>query len=189
MSRLVGILLAAGTGSRFGGDKLLVPLPDGVPMGVAAARLLRAALPHVIAVVRPGDDRLAELYRAEGLEVSACPEAHAGMGRSLAHGVAASVDATGWLIALADMPWIHPNTVTAVADALKAGAPLAAPTFDGHRGHPVGIAGEYRAELEGLSGDAGARHLLRRDAHRLIEIPCADPGILRDIDRPADLFR
>ena len=55
---ICAILLAAGSGSRFGGDKLLHPLADGTPIGVQAARNLLAAAPDVIAVVRPGDFRL-----------------------------------------------------------------------------------------------------------------------------------
>ena len=56
---IVGILLAAGSASRFGGGKLLATLPDGTAVGVAALRNLLAAVDAVIAVVRPGDDVLA----------------------------------------------------------------------------------------------------------------------------------
>lgn len=52
--RIVGILLAGGSARRFGADKLLHPLPDGVPIAVAAARNLAAALPRVVAVDDPG---------------------------------------------------------------------------------------------------------------------------------------
>jgi molybdenum cofactor cytidylyltransferase len=65
---LVGILLAGGSGTRFrasgGGDKLLHPLPDGTPIAVAALRQLVAAVPRVVAVVRPGADSLAAALRA-----------------------------------------------------------------------------------------------------------------------------
>jgi CTP:molybdopterin cytidylyltransferase MocA len=59
--RICGILLAAGAAKRFGGGKLLHPLPDGTPLGVAAARNLAMALPGVLAVVRPGDSALAAM--------------------------------------------------------------------------------------------------------------------------------
>ncbi len=187
MSATVGILLAAGSGSRFGAQKLLAPLPDGTPLGVAAARNLRAAISDCIAVVAPGEERLAALFEAEGFRILTCPEAARGMGHSLACGIAASRHAPGWVIALADMPWIAPETITAVVTTLKAGAALAAPTYGGSRGHPVGIAAEFRNELEQLSGDAGARHLIRRQSARLAMIPCSDAGVLRDVDRPADI--
>ena len=56
---IVGILLAAGAGTRFGGGKLVHPLDDGVAIAAHAARNLFAAeLPFVVAVVRPGDRTL-----------------------------------------------------------------------------------------------------------------------------------
>ena len=72
-------------------------------------------------------------------------------------------------------------------DALVGGAPLAAPFFRARRGHPVGIAGEFRAELEALKGDEGAKGLLARHADKLIKVPVGDPGVIRDIDIPGDL--
>src|SRR5512138_3344951 len=102
--RIVGILLAAGSGSRFGGGKLLAPLPDGMPIGVRSAANLVAVLPDTIAVVRPGDDALAAALATTGARVSVCPDAETGMGASLAHGIAAAEDADGYVIALADMP-------------------------------------------------------------------------------------
>ncbi len=56
---IVGVLLAAGSATRFGGDKLLAPLVDGAPIGVAALRNLGPAVDVVLAVVRPGDNALA----------------------------------------------------------------------------------------------------------------------------------
>ncbi len=60
MTEIAGILLAAGAATRFGLPKLLYPLPDGVPLGIAAARTLIQAVPHTLAVVQPGDRLLIE---------------------------------------------------------------------------------------------------------------------------------
>ena len=87
MSRVVGILLAAGAGRRFGGDKLLSPLPSGELLGVVAARNLVAAVPDALAVVRTDDRFLAERFDSLGLRVVENPEADQGMARSLAAGV------------------------------------------------------------------------------------------------------
>ncbi len=184
---LEGILLAAGRSLRFGADKLLHPLPDGTPMAVAALRHLRAAVPAVVAVVRDEDDPLARLLRAEGARVSACPRAGEGMGASLAWGVGRAAQAEGWVIALADMPFIRPLTIAAVARALEGGALIAAPVHAGRRGHPVGFGAGLREALLALGGDQGARSLLARHAARVVEIECEDPGILLDVDRPEDL--
>jgi len=183
----VAVLLAAGAGSRFGGGKLLHPLEDGVAMAAHAARNLTAAGLPVMAVVRPGDGPLAALLEGEGCTVTVCPEAGRGMGLSLAHGVAATREAGGWIVALADMPRIRPETITRVMRALAAGADIAAPAFQGERGHPVGFGRRFAGDLQALDGDSGARDLIRRNQSLLRLIGVDDPGVLFDVDRRADL--
>lgn len=187
--RIVGVLLAAGQGTRFGGDKLLATLADGTPVGVMSARNLAAALSEVIAVVRPEDSRLAQLLAGAGIAVESCPTAWRGMGSSLAHAVRARADADGWIVALADMPKVRPDTIRAVADAIEAGASLAAPVHRGERGHPVGFSAAYGPRLAALSGDAGAREILRADRDRMALLECADAGVIADIDTVLDLER
>ena len=190
-NKRVGVLLAAGHGRRFGGDKLLASLPDGTPIALAAAHALRAGLGSVfpdaglIAVLRPEQDVLAKLLEAEGFRIVHTAAAERGMGASLAAGIAATANAQGWIVALADMPWLQPDTVTVVARALQAGATIAAPMVRGRRGHPVGFATNCGRELLQLDGDEGARALLTQ--YTVTAIECADEGALRDIDRPEDL--
>ena len=75
----------------------------------------------------------------------------------------------------------------AVAQALAAGALVAAPRYAGERGHPVGLAGKFYTELSTLTGDEGARTIVKRET--VTPVNCADPGVIRDIDTPADLPR
>ena len=187
MAQIVGLLLAAGQGRRFGSDKLLHPLDDGTPLAVASARKLKEACPRAIAVLRPEQTTLAALLLAEGLEVVICPEASAGMGHSLAAGVAASLEAAGWLVALADMPFVQVATLRSVVDVLNAGAALAAPFFKGQRGHPVAFAARWRDQLLALTGDEGARAIVGNNRGLLSRIDTADAGVLRDVDTPQDL--
>jgi molybdenum cofactor cytidylyltransferase len=165
--RIVGLLLAAGRGERFGGAKLLAMLPAvpgqieaGTPVGVAACRHLVAALPETVAVVRPGDEALAQALREAGANVVECARADEGMGASLACGVAAAADADAWIVALADMPWVRPATISALTDALRNGADIAAPSYRGERGNPVGIARRHYAALAEMRGDEGARAIV-----------------------------
>jgi molybdenum cofactor cytidylyltransferase len=192
--RIAGILLAAGTATRFGGDKLLAPLAErthraaaGTAIGVAAAIHLAEALPDSLAVVRPADARLSERLSETGLRIVECANADVGMGASLACGVTAAKDADGWIVALADMPWIAPATIRAVAAALGAGAGIVAPSYRGRRGHPVAFARHHYDALAALTGDAGARALLEDHPEWLTLIDVDDPGILRDVDRPDQL--
>ena len=182
----IGILLAAGSGSRFGGRKLLHRLQDGTPIGVASLRNLRKALPDVIAVVRTGDDELSELLESEGIVVTLCEDAHLGMAHSLACAIRASKNAGAWVIALGDMPYVAPATIGAVARELARSGGIIVPACRGKRGLPVGFGSRYRAELLGLKGDEGARSVIRRHAQDVKIVDCDDPGILRDIDTPGD---
>jgi len=186
--RIAGLLLAAGSASRFGSEKLLHLLPHEVPLAIQAARHLSAVFEtKVFVVIRPEAQQLAVLFRGEGCKVVTCENAAQGMGASLACAVRAAVDAQGFVIALADMPFIRSSTIAAVRDALAAGAPLVAPYFRARRGHPVGLAARFRNELEALEGDEGARTLISAHEKILLKIPVGDPGVLRDIDTPGDL--
>jgi molybdenum cofactor cytidylyltransferase len=181
------ILLAAGAGSRFGANKLIHPLEDGVAIAAHAARNLLAATQDVIAVVRWDDLPLQEILEEEGCLVTMCRSAVRGMGASLAHGVAEARDAGGWVVALADMPRISPGTVKHVIAALEEGALIAAPAYRGQRGHPVGFSAALREELLALDGDQGARAIVERHADGVRIIECEDPGVLYDIDRKDDI--
>lgn len=185
--QVVGILLAAGAGSRFGGRKLLEPLADGTPVGLASLRNLKAALGAVVAVVRDGDEELRRTLQDGGAQVVSSRDAWKGMGHSLADAVRASSHATGWVVALGDMPAIAPATIAAVASELQRCAAIVVPVFAGERGHPVGFPAALRDELLKLEGDEGARSLLRREADRIVKIAVEDPGTQQDIDTRADL--
>lgn len=184
-----GILLAAGYGRRFDPeglqDKLLAPLADGRPVLWHSARALASALPDSLAVIRPGQDERRRWLIEAGCKVMDVAAADAGMGHGLAAAVAASPEADGWVVALADMPWMPAAAVIAVADALASRETIAAPAYRGRRGHPVGFGTAWREHLMALRGDQGARDLLLSRQLRLLD--WADENILRDVDTPADL--
>jgi molybdenum cofactor cytidylyltransferase len=203
---IIGILLAAGRGRRFDAsgahNKLLQTLPDGTLVAVASARNLLARLPRVLAVVGPHaalpESGLAHALREAGCEVSVCGEADAGMGVSLAHALreAEVWQPSGWLIALADMPWVATQTLAALLAAATQQASLAtaslvpssgifAPYYRGQRGNPVLFLRQHLPALLALQGDQGARALLQRLPPLAVAVD--DPGILQDIDTPLDL--
>lgn len=188
-ANICGILLAAGASKRFGSDKLLHPLAGETTVALAALANLRAVIPHVIAVVRPGVPLLENRLSEAGATVILCVNADEGMGTSLATAVAASGDVTGWVVALADMPYIRPDTIGKIAASLTAGADIAAPAYRGERGHPVGLSARFRAQLETLRGDEGARSVLKENTGLIKLIEVDDPGVCRDIDTPEDLRR
>lgn len=151
---VVGILLAAGSGSRFDPTgaryKLLQALPGGEPVVAVSARALLAAVPRVLAVVRPDDAATASLLRGLGCEVIPCARASEGMAASLVCGVQHAQDADGWLIALADMPYVRPATIAALAVAIAA-AP-ADPMATGQAGRAQAAA--TQAAVDGAAAGA-----------------------------------
>ncbi|TFW70647.1 nucleotidyltransferase family protein [Methylotenera oryzisoli] len=191
---MIGILLAAGFSRRFGpSNKLLQPMADGRPIALASAENLMQAIPTCVAVVRPENTTLAALLQQAGLTVFACKENKQEMADSLSAAIrfSANFEAAnhGFVIALADMPYIQPATISMVANRVNSNDSIIIPTYHGQRGHPVGFAARYRSELENLQGDEGARAIVKRYADAVCLLPCEDAGILADIDTPADLKR
>jgi len=187
---IVGILLAAGFSRRFGAaNKLAHLLPDGRPIGLAAAQNLVAAIPSSIAVIRPGEETLGELFAAAGLTVVTCEAHKQDMADSLATAVKYTADAApaGFVIALADMPFIRSATIEMVVQKLATGAAIAMPTYQGQRGHPVGFSARFRSQLESLHGDEGARSIIKAHSTEVQTFACDDAGILMDIDTLADI--
>lgn len=193
-ARVGAVLLAAGASRRFGqANKLLAEL-DGRPMVVRSAeRLLNAGLGRVVAVLGDDAPRLREVLQdVAGLELLDNPNHAAGMGTSIAAGIRhlqQDESLTGAMIALADMPYLRTDTVAALVAAFdpEAGAEIALPVRQGERGHPVLFARRFFDALAGLTGDIGARHVVRDQEDAVVEVETDDPGILRDVDTPADL--
>jgi molybdenum cofactor cytidylyltransferase len=188
-SNATGILLAAGLGTRFDPsgrhNKLLATLPGGTLVVFQSARKLLAVSAEVIAVIRPGAEKLADVLNEAGCSVIFSTDAERGMGAALAAAVRATSEADGWLVALGDMPWIEASTYEAVARQLDQGAELVAPFYRGKRGHPVGFGMAHREALAALDGDAGARGIFSTHAPFVIEVD--DQHVLLDVDLPSDL--
>ncbi len=190
---MIGILLAAGRGRRFDPsgvqNKLLQPLAEGPYAGqavvAAAARNMLAALPRVLAVVRPDDTQLARLLGSLGCEVRVCIDADTGMAASLTCAIDYARGAPGWVIALGDMPYVETATIAALSRAIGDGAQIAVPVFQGRRGNPVAFGAFHLPLLLALDGDQGARAIVQ--SHVVREVPVGDNGVLRDIDTPDDL--
>ena len=110
--------------------------------------------------------------------------ARLGMGASIAAGVSARSNASGWLVLPGDMPLLQASTLQGVANALRDHA-VAYAQHLGRRGHPVGFSAELYSELIHLQGDQGARRLVSRYPAQAVDVD--DPGVLVDVDTVADL--
>jgi molybdenum cofactor cytidylyltransferase len=187
---LESIVLAAGSGSRFGGGKLLAPFGPGVLLHGALAAAFAAPVRGVTVVTGAEAEAVAAAARAFDPRIRIVHAAgHAeGMGASLRTGIASlAPDASAAFVFLGDMPRVPPGVLGAMAEALAAGAPAAAPIFQGRRGNPVLLGRELFPSLLALTGDEGARRILQGLGERLALVEAPDDGVLFDVDRPSDL--
>jgi molybdenum cofactor cytidylyltransferase len=136
--------------------------------------------------LRPDDIALQQELEREGFSCVRCDRAGEGMGATLAQGAAAMPDWDAVVVVLADMPWVQSATLLTLVSKVT-GDSIAVPVFQGRRGNPVAFGRAYFPELACCQGDEGARSLVRSHAQRVVNVSVDDPGILRDVDRPADL--
>ena len=185
MADITGVLLAAGFSSRFGANKLLVEI-DGQALVAHSATAL-SPCDRVIAVVRSDDELLQSELHTLGVDCVLNQEPGRGMGFSIACGVNAAAQSQGWCLLPADMPDVMAATTALLVDALHAGAAMAAPFYQGRRGHPVAFSHSFVDALCALDGDSGARSVLEQNAAQLTSIITDDAGVLVDIDTALDL--
>jgi molybdenum cofactor cytidylyltransferase len=121
-----------------------------------------------------------DAVRATGLPFHVEAAGHPGMGDSIAAAVAATQDASGWLILPGDLPLVQPDTILSVAQAISSGAQAAYPVCAGERGHPVGFSADCREKMLDLKGNRGAALVL--SALSAIELIVTDSGCVSDVD-------
>lgn len=189
---VVGLLLAGGFSRRFGPqNKLLQPLADGQLVALSAAQTLIQALPHSIAVIRGSESSLTSHLASLGFKIVACEAQHQQMSDSLKLGIVTAQSCfpqmSGLVIALADMPYLQATTIERVAQQLTQ-TNIVQPMYQGQPGHPVGFGHDLIPELLLVEGDQGARDVLRTHQAEILRFECQDPGVLKDIDTPADLL-
>jgi len=185
---VAGVLLAAGSGSRFGRPKALVEL-DGQTLAERGVATLAAggAAPVLVvtgaAPVEPGP--------GSRVRIVPNPEWRTGMGSSLRVALRALPADTGAaVVALADQPLVGAEAVTRLIAAYRSGASVAVAAYDGQPRNPVLLAREHWPEVIAMAtGDHGARAFLRARPDLVTLVECGDTGRPDDIDTPADLDR
>lgn len=186
---IAGLVLAAGRGTRFGGDKLLAPL-HGHPVLFWSAAAVAAEVDALYVVVPPGHGaRVAALGGMPAVVVEHAGR-DAGMASSIGAGVAALPEAVeAVVIALGDQPSVTPAVVRLLCDRWRAGGVAAVvPQYQEGRGPPVLFGRASFGALRALTGDAGARSVLDALGDAVGTVPLADVGLV-DVDTPAALRR
>ena len=189
--KLASVVLAGGAGERFGGQKLSTLLA-GRPLLIYALYAAAAAAEDIVVVVGTTPDvaGLAHSWSRTAhriVRVVAAANQGEGMGASLRAGLdAVAPDEDGAFIFLGDMPFVPISIFPPLVRALAEGAPAAAPTYNGRRGHPVLLGRQLIARRSLVVGDRGAGDLLSGE-QGLILIDAGDDGVLFDVDTSDDL--
>ncbi|KAA3662271.1 MAG: nucleotidyltransferase family protein [Calditrichaeota bacterium] len=184
------VLLAAGSSKRFGASNKLLAKTGSVTVIAKTCRLLQQFSFQEFVIVLG--------YEHEKLRAQLSPDAHTivnhhyykGLASSLRCGITSlSKSCDGILIHLADIPFVKRNTIQTLLDnfQLEQGAKICLPVYNNKQGHPVIFPVYFKNELTTLSGDTGARDLIRTYSEKVMKIEVTDKNITIDIDRKSDL--
>jgi molybdenum cofactor cytidylyltransferase len=185
-SGVAAVIVAAGEGARLGGvAKALLPYRGHSYLATIAATARGVGLVDAVVVVaEPFGRDVAAHARQLGLRVRVNPAPDRGMASSVALGFAAIANgpaAAAWLWPV-DHPAVDGATLRRLLEALG-DAEVAQPR---HGGHPPLVARALWPRLAACGSDPdGARGVLR--AARLVAVEVEDPGVVYDVDTPADL--
>lgn len=187
-SNIVGVILAAGEGSRMGAVKQLLPFKGETILERVIDNANASSLQGVVVVIGHRADLLEPMIAGKDVTIVVNGDYKSGQSSSIKAGLGAlteGVDAV--LFLLGDQPLVAPETINRILDAFRSSqSPIVLPVFNGKRGNPVLFSHETFLRLEALSGDCGARGLFEEYAGRILEVPVDDGSIHFDVDTEED---
>jgi molybdenum cofactor cytidylyltransferase len=190
-TQVAAVVLAAGTSSRYGANKLLLPFGRGTVVSTVLSTLAQSAA-HPLVVVT-GHERTQVEAALDGLPVALAhnPDYQAGemlssIKRGLRH-LSDTPEVTAALIVLGDQPLIQRRVVNHLVTAFVQGCgEIIAPRYrlNGPRGHPVLIARQWWEAVFALPPGANVRDLLQAHPAAVTHLVFDTDSILRDVDTP-----
>ncbi len=186
--RIAGVVLAAGTSSRMGRNKLFLTLGGVTVLRRAVETAMAAGLDPVLVVLGHESDRArAELAGLSHIDVLN-EEYASGMNTSLRAGIAAlPEDAPGAVVLLADMPFVSAEMIRRLAGEFRtSAAPLVVSTYDGVVAPPILYGRALFPELRALDADVCGKRVVHRYRGEAIEIRWP-ASALADLDVPEDV--
>jgi len=181
------VLLAAGAGKRFGGDKLLACV-DGEPMIDRALRLY-ASVPFAarVCVTRSGEKTISGFAERHGFSISVNPDPDRGIGTSVSIGTFSALSLEtkldGILYAVSDQPFLSRESVLRLIEAFgREPQRIVSLSYRGRRGNPAVFPRSVFGELENLTGDVGGGAVIRRHFELLRLVEAGGERELEDVD-------
>ena len=182
------IILAAGSARRMGSQKLLLPFGNSTMIETVVDNVLGSSIKHVMVVLGANRQEVQEILEARPVQFCYNKDHEKGMLSSVQCGISAlPADAASALIFLGDQPGISPAVTNAVIEAYSEELyGIVIPVHSHRRGHPLLVDMKYRKEIEQLDLEEGLRKLRHHFPDDVLEVDVEEPGILVDIDTPAD---
>lgn len=182
--RIAAIVLAAGTSSRMGDqNKLLLKFNDQTMVSHVIDQLVSSNASDII-VVTGNDFEDVTKSIMQKVEFTHNPDYNQGLSSSLKAGISALPSAAdGVMVCLGDMPYITSIHYNHLIAAFALGK-IIVPTSNGKIGNPLIFSKEYFKDFEGLSGDKGARKLLKTYPEQVVQVDLGTDAIFNDIDTP-----
>ena len=178
--RRAAIVLAAGSSSRMGSSKALLPWAGTTLLGYAVRELLAAGAAHVVVVAGADAERVsAALPSSDAVRVVHNSDYLSGRSSSIRAGAAAvPVETSAVIVQSVDQP-CPASILRALYEAVeRPDVAVAAPSFEGRRGHPICLAGSLvPALLTVQEEDQGLRAVVRRHSHARFDVP-VDSGVI-----------
>jgi molybdenum cofactor cytidylyltransferase len=187
---VAGILLAAGTSSRMGSNKLLFTLDGESVLRGAAKRALAGGLSPLLVVLGHEAERAERELDGLGCRVVINPDYEAGINSSLKSGVAAlPADVAGAMVLLADMPYVTAEMIAGLIQRFRTTeAPLVISDYDGVNAPPMLYDRSLFSELLAMTGEGCGRQVVKRHRDEA-EVLAWPASALTDLDVPDDYVR
>ena len=189
-ARIAGIILAAGTGTRMGKLKQLLPFRGKPILACPLDQGSAAGLSPVILVLGHEAETVKKSIGKTKADILVNPDYAGGMASSVVAGVRrldAHPQVKGALFLLGDQPLVSRAVIRdIIKTAEKHPDRIIIPVFQGKRGNPVYFGRCFFDDLKTLSGDTGGRSLFRQFPEAVLEVPVETDAILTDIDTPED---
>jgi molybdenum cofactor cytidylyltransferase len=185
---VAGVVLAAGSSTRMGRNKLLFELDGEALVARAARRAAAAGLDSIVVVLGHEADRVRAALDGVACRPVVNADHRSGQGSSFRFGIAAVPDeASAAVVLLADMPEVTAEMIAAVVDLYReTGAPLVLSEYAGVSAPPTLYDRSLFAEI--AAGDGCGRQIVERHRERARSVAWPADR-LADVDEPKDLER
>lgn len=182
--KIAAVILAAGEGIRMGKIKQLLPWGETTLLGSVIDLFVEGGIHDIIVVVGHAANQICEVLKDKPVRWVINEEYKKGMSTSLKKGIAAlDPDVQAAFLALGDIPLVRLETVKGMIEKFEAEqAEIIIPCYQERRGHPVLFSQKLFSELLAITGDKGARDIIRKHEDKVYRFPVDDPGILQDVD-------